>query len=154
MKEVIPKVMLRERKSRKRRIKKRRNRRTPRMERTKDLIKEGYSVKKAMELAGYSESTINSSWKDYLIRLDLPELLRGLKHGSAILNYKAIKVLDEEMDKEDSRERIRAADVSVKMGKLHLGEDKAPPRIVIHLQTIDKQLVIEGAGGERTDEDY
>jgi hypothetical protein len=124
------------------------------MEKTKARVREGFSIKKALELAGYSQSTINSNWKDYLIKLDLPELLRGLKHGSALLNYKAIKVLGEEMDKENSRERIRAADVAVKMGKLHLGQDEAPPRIVFQFQTIDKQLVIEGDGGKRIYEDH
>jgi hypothetical protein len=155
MKTIIPNMLLREKKSiRKRTKEKRAKRLTPRMERTRKLVKEGYSIKKAMELAGYGKSTIDSSWQDYLVKPDLPELLRDLKQGSAILNYKAIKVLGEETDREDSRERIRAADVAVKMGKLHLGEDKAPPRIVFQFQTIDKQLVIEGDGGERIDDDY
>jgi len=144
MKPVIPGLMMREKKAVKgRKIKKEEKKLTPRMVKTKELIKEGYSIKKALELAGYSQSTINSRYRQYLEKLDLPELLRGLKHGSAILNYKVIRVLDEEMDKENSRERIRAADVAVKMGKLHLGKDEAPPKIVFHFQTIDKQLVID-----------
>ena len=155
MKETVPNLILKEKKAMKRRkIKKGEKRQTPRMEKTKELIKEGFSIKKALELAGYSQSTINSRYRQYLERLDLPELLRGLKQGSALLNYKAMKVLDEEMDKENSRERIRAADVAVKMGKLHLGEDKAPPRIVVQLQSIDKQLVIEGNSEEQIDEEY
>jgi len=88
MKAVVLKVMLRERKFNNRRLKKRRNRLTPRMERTKELVKEGYSVKKAMELVGYAQSTINSSWQHYLTKLDLPELLRGLNRtGSPWLPF-------------------------------------------------------------------
>lgn len=62
----------------------------------------------------------------------------------------AIKVLDEEMDEEHSREQIPAADVAVKMGKLHLGQYEPPPKIVFQFQSIDKQLVIEGAKRENT----
>jgi hypothetical protein len=40
------------------------------------------------------------------------------------------------------------------MGKLHLGEDKAPPRIVFQFQTIDKQIVIERGSEEQIDEEY
>ena len=127
----------------KRKVKKRDKSLTPRMEKTKALVKEGFSIRKAMELAGYAKSTISSHYKELLDRLDLPELLRGLKPATAILNYKAIRVLDEEMDKENSRERIRAADVAVKMGKLHLGQDEAPPRIVYQFQTnIDKAVLV------------
>ncbi len=154
IKAIVPGEILREKKAIKRRkIKKREKRLTPRMEKTKELVREGYSIRKAMEIAGYSQNTINSRYRQYLEKLDLPELLRGLKPASAILNYKVIKVLDEEMDKENSRERIRAADVAVKMGKLHLGEDKAPPKIVFQFQTIDKQLIIGGDSGEQIDED-
>ena len=144
MRTIVPSVMFKEKKAMKRRnTNKREKRLTPRMEKTKELVKEGYSIKKALELAGYSQSTINSRYRQYLERLDLPELLRGLKHGSAILNYKALKVLGEEMDKENSRELIRAADVAVKMGKLHLGQDEPPPKIVFRFQTFKKRLVIE-----------
>lgn len=101
-----------------------------------------------MELTRYAQSTISSHYKDLLDRLDLPELLRGLKPASAILNYKATKVLDEEMDRENSRERIRAADVVVKMGKLHLGEDRAPPVIKFHFQTVDKGILLN-IGGQK-----
>ncbi len=151
MKAILPGVMLKEKKTMKGRTKKKKERRlTSRMEKTKGLVKEGYSIKKAMELAGYAQTTINTHYKNLLDKLDLPELLRGLKPASAILNYKAIKVLDEEMDKENSRERIRAADVAVKMGKLHLGEDKAPPVIKFHSQTTNKAILVNTKGQQQS----
>jgi hypothetical protein len=54
---------------------------------------------------------------------------------------------------EKDSDKVRAADAILKAGKTHLGKDEAPPRIVFHFQTIDKQLVIEADGGERLDED-
>ncbi len=110
MNEITPGLILKEKKTTKRlTINKWEKRLTPRTEKTKELVKEGYSIKKALESAGYAQSTFNSRYRQYLEKLDLPELLRGLKQGSTILNYKAIKVLDEEMDKTNSRERIWAA---------------------------------------------
>ncbi|NIS59892.1 MAG: hypothetical protein GTO13_04045, partial [Proteobacteria bacterium] len=121
MKTLVPGVILKEKKAMKRRTKNKGEKRlTSRMDTTRELVKEGDSIRKALELAGYVQSTVNSRYRQYIEKPDLPELLRGLKHGSAILNYKAIKVLDEEKDKENASERIRAADVAVKMGKLHL----------------------------------
>ena len=116
---------------------------TPRMEKTKELIKEGYSIQMAMREAGYKETTIKSRSRDYLKMLDLPELLQGLKYGSALLGYKAQKVISEELDGEKAPERIKAADVATKMSKQYIGEDKSPPKIIFHFQTIqDQQITI------------
>ena len=55
---------------------------------------------------------------------------------------------------EKDQDTIGAADAVLKAGKVHRGKDEAPPRIVIHLHTIDKQLVIGGDSGEQIDDDY
>jgi len=141
MKTIIPGVLMKERKdTSKRKIKKNRLQ-TPRMQKTLEEVKQGCSIQKAMELAGYSPKTIKHRWRDYLDRLDIQELMRGLKTGTAILHYQILKVLDEELKGDDVRERLRAADIGARMGKVHLVKEEVPSNITFSFQTIQGENI-------------
>ncbi|NIO19206.1 MAG: hypothetical protein GTN76_00245 [Candidatus Aenigmarchaeota archaeon] len=75
-------------------------------------------LKKAMELAGYSPSTIEHNANLYMKKLDLDELRRGLGIKAALSGTKAFKVLDEEMDGKEPNDRIKVADVALKLERL------------------------------------
>lgn len=88
---------------------------------TKALVKEGYSLKMAMKIAGYSPSTIQKKASEYLKKLSLDELRKGLKIQTALSTFKAFKVLDEKMeDAEKDSDQIKAADAVLRSGKTFL----------------------------------
>jgi DNA-binding NarL/FixJ family response regulator len=57
---------------------------TEKMVKTVALVKEGYSLKRAMLEAGYSPKTVEKKASEYMKRLDLGELKRGLRIQNAI----------------------------------------------------------------------
>lgn len=106
-------------------------------------------LKKAMELAGYSPSTIEHKANLYMKKLDLDELRRGLGIKAALSGIKAFKVLDEGMDGKEPKDRIKAADAALKAGKIHLGKEEVPTQVNWFFQTnIDKTIITKKREGK------
>ena len=122
---------------------------SPRLTEMKGLVKEGYSLKKAMELAGYAPSTIQKKASEYLKKLDLDELKKGLKIETALSSYKAFKTLNEKMtNAEKDGDQIRAADAVLKAGKVYLTKEPGDTTLVFQLQTIQGEQIILNAPGK------
>jgi hypothetical protein len=151
MKTIIPGILMKERRDNKKRKIKKNRLPTPRMRKTLEQVKQGCSIQKAMELAGYSPKTIKHRWRDYLDRLDIQELMRGLKTGTAILHYQILKVLDEELKGDDVKERLRAADIGARMGKVHLVKEEVPSNITFAFQTINAENIQINQGKDNPD---
>lgn len=115
---------------------------TERMKKTLALVKEGYSLRRAMIEAGYSETTAQKKASEYLRRLDLDELRKGLKVQTALSSHKAFKVLDEMMDNAGKDgDKIKAADAVLRSGKTYLERDPGDTTIVFQLQTIKGEKI-------------
>lgn len=151
MEVIVPGVVLRERKDTRKRKIKRNHPPTEKMEKTLEEVKAGCSIQKAMQLAGYSEKTIRHNWKNYLDRLDIQELMRGLKTGTAILHYEVLKVLSEELKGDEAKERLRAADIGTRLGVVHLKKEEVPSNITFAFQTIQGENVQVNVGDKTKD---
>ncbi|MFX0199215.1 MAG: hypothetical protein ACFFCW_24090 [Candidatus Hodarchaeota archaeon] len=153
MKDIVPSVVLKERKPRKRTYRKKKPRYSEKLTKTRELVADGFSLKKALELAGYAPSTVKHNANLYLKKLDLDELKRGLKINTALSGFKALKVLDELMvSAEKDSDKIKAGDSVLRAGKTHLVKDETPPSYTFILQTIEGQTVNLNAPTKKTDE--
>jgi hypothetical protein len=143
MKKIVPGVVLRGAKAGKRKYNRRKEPKlSEKMVKTKELIQEGYALKKAMELAGYAPSTIEHNASLYMDKLDLNELKYGIKISTALSSIKALKKLDEKMDTAvKDQDQIRAADSVLKAGKIHLQTESVPPKIIFRAQTINMEMI-------------
>ena len=102
-------------------------------------LKEGYSVKKSMELAGYSPSTIETQAKRTVANnIDVDELHRTLKGRSLYANHLALDVAEEMMDpKKEDKTRSYGAKLALDNAKIHLGKDQTPPNITFRFTAIN-----------------
>jgi hypothetical protein len=115
---------------------------TERMTKTLALVKEGYSLKRAMIEAGYSPMTAQKKSAEYLRKLDLDELRKGLRVQTALSSHKAFKVLNEMMDEsEKDGDKIKAADCVLRSGRTFLEIEPGDTTIVFQLQTVKGQTI-------------
>ena len=91
-------------------------------------LKEGYSVQKAMELAGYSETTIRTKLRRTVGRnVDVNALHSTSKGRSLYVNHLALDVAEDMMDtKKDDKTRSYGAKLALDNAKIHLGQDRTP----------------------------
>jgi len=125
---------------------------TEKMEKTIAFVKEGYSLRRAMLEAGYSPTTAQKKSGEYLRRLDLDELRKGLKIHNAVSGIKAFKVLDDKMDNaEKETDQIKAADAVLRAGRIYLGKEELPTTMTCVFQTF-KDTTIDMTPPEKPDE--
>ena len=102
----------------------------PRLEKQTALIeylKGGYAPKKAMELAGYSESTIEHSQAKILRNIDTDALLGALKVKSIWACHQAYAVVQDAINPDnDIKTRTYGAKLAFDAAKVFLSQDKAP----------------------------
>jgi hypothetical protein len=115
---------------------------TEKMVKTVALVKEGYSLKRAMLEAGYSAKTVEKKASEYMKRLDLGELKRGLRIQNALSSYKAHRILDEKMTSaEKNGDQIKAADAVLRASKTFLAESSGDTTYTFVCQTITGQTI-------------
>lgn len=126
---------------------------SPMLAETRKLFKEGYSIKRAMLEAGYSPSTVKKKAWEYLRRMDIDELKKGLRIQAALTSHKAYKVLNDKLDTaERDKDVIDAADAVLKSAKTFLGKDDTPTTLVWAFQTFQGDTTIEMTSPEKPDE--
>jgi len=115
---------------------------TEKMAKTLALVKEGYSLKRAMIEAGYSPMTAQKKGAEYLRRLDLTEIKRGLRIQNAISSIKAQKVLSEKMTSAKREgDQIKAADAVLRASKNFLADSSGDTTYVFIAQTINGETI-------------
>jgi len=115
---------------------------TERMAKTMALVKDGFSIKRAMIEAGYSPMTAQKKGAEYLRRLDLTEIKRGLRIQNAISSIKAQKVLSEKMTSaEKEGDQIKAADAVLRASKTFLAESSGDTTYTFVCQTITGETI-------------
>jgi hypothetical protein len=113
------------------------------MQRAKELVLKGMSMRDALIEAGYSKNVANAHSAWYLERLDLKEVIQGIKARTAVLGLKALKTLEETLDAEKDADRIKSADVVARFARTYHGQPESQTLIRFQFQTISKDLYDE-----------
>jgi hypothetical protein len=136
MEKTVNGVMLREKKNIPRRSYKRKKRIvSKKLEKTKELIKEGYAPKKAAELAGYSKLTIKANMRKILENIRVDELIPHLRTLTAVGNLRAITTADEMLESDDPKWRAYGAKIITDNAKIHLAKRDTPTVISFSFQS-------------------
>jgi hypothetical protein len=125
---------------------------TPRQEKMKELVAEGYSPEKAMELAGYSPNTIKGHLSEYRNKISDPELWNVFKRKSVERGMEALDILGGELHGEKSSDRIRSGDSLLRNVKTVAKDGPSEPVINFHFQTIDKAILLNARGQADSDD--
>lgn len=152
MNTIVPGILLKDKKNiPSRKIKSNEGRVYKKRDVLENLIIEGYSEDKAMELAGYSEKNIQRNRSVILGGVNYDRLRLALKPGVIVINHMAIKVAKKQMEEKDIRVQAYGAKIAVDMGKLHLADDKSPTSITFSFQTIQAENVQVNVGKDDKD---
>lgn len=114
------------------------------------LLKEGNSPKKAAELAGYSQSVVETGVSKLLKNVNYDELRLALKPNSIVANHMAIGVAMRQMEYGDARQQGWGAKLALDNAKIHLADDKSPTSITFNFQTIAENVQVNvDKGGDK-----
>ena len=125
---------------------------TPRQQKMKALVAEGYSFEKAMELAGYSINTIKGHLSEYRKKISDPELWNVFKRKSVERGMEALDILGEELHGEKTSDRIRSGDSLLRNIRTVAKDGPSEPVINFHFQTIDKAILLNARGQAESDD--
>ena len=105
-----------------------------------DYLKQGYAPNKAMDLAGYSQSTIKHAQSQILRNIDTDALFGALKVKAVWACHQAYAVVQDAINPDnDIKTRTYGAKLAFDAAKVFLAQDKAPTQINFHFQTIKDQ---------------